>query len=140
MRARLALLLVLARVSAQPLIGMTFCAPPDCFSNCKNWLATAGQCLPCDGAKGPCSSANPSFLVSEKDLKLYSDASCTQQSQSWGPLPIVIDGTCRALPALKRALRHHTTPTRSQPRPSYPTGTDNAVYSYKAVNISGIIG
>lgn len=98
---------------------MSFCAPPvaggpaDCLSSCFNWLATAGQCFPCDSSRGPCSAANPSFITTDKTLVLYNDAACS--SPSFGPLPIVVDNVCRV-------------------------DVTGASYSYRALNISAVIG
>ena len=118
MRAQLFALLLCAPATAQ-LISMSFCAPPvsggypDCLSSCFNWQATVGQCFPCDSNKGPCSAANPSFITTPQNLMLYNDAACT--SPSFGPLPIVVDNVCR----------------------SDVTG---ASYSYRALNMSAVIG
>jgi len=82
--------LVFAMASAQ-LITVSMCHDAYCVQ-CAKWTATSGKCTACETP--PCSSYNPSTIITLSSLNLYADDSCSVPV-NWGQsMVLTSNGQC----------------------------------------------
>lgn len=84
-------------LSHSQVISMSVCSDDVCKKDCVSWTANSGKCSPCQSNLGPCSTKNPSSIVTTSSMTLYSDSSCQQVISGTVNMPLLMDSGCNVL-------------------------------------------